>query len=145
MVEALVKRPGAIAYVELLYALRTKLMFGAVKNKQGNYLQGSLENVTAAAEGLATDIPADLRFSAVYAPGKNAYPICGCTWAILYVRQPEGKGQRLLEFLRWATQEGQEYNTDLFYARLPAGLVERAEQKLKEARIEGVGASTSEH
>jgi phosphate ABC transporter phosphate-binding protein len=132
MVDALVKRPGAIAYVELLYALRMKLLFGAVKNKQGNYLQGSLENVTAAAEGLASDIPADLRFSAAYAPGKDAYPICGCTWAILYVRQPEGKGQRLLEFLRWATQEGQDYNTDLFYARLPPGLAEKAQQKLKE-------------
>ncbi len=135
MVEALVKRPGAIAYVELLYALRMKLMFGAVKNKQGNYLQGSLENVTAAAEGLTTEIPADLRFSATYAPGNNAYPICGCTWAILYEKQPEGKGQRLLEFLRWVTQDGQEYNTDLFYARLPPGLVERAGKKLKEVRI----------
>ena len=82
-----------------------------------------------------TDIPADLRFSVTYAPGKNAYPICGCTWAILYVRQPEGKGGQLLEFLRWVTQEGQEYNTDLFYARLPAGLMERAVQKLKEVRI----------
>ena len=135
MVEALVKRPGAIAYVELLYALRTKLIFGAVKNKQGNYLQGSLDTVTAAAEALVTDIPADLRFSVTCAPGKNAYPICGCTWAILYVQQPEEKGKRLLEFLRWVTQEGQEYNTDLFYARLPPGLAEKAEQRLKEVRI----------
>ncbi len=33
MVEALVKRPGAIAYIELLYALRMKLMFGLVKKQ----------------------------------------------------------------------------------------------------------------
>jgi len=41
----------------------------------------------------------------------------------------------LLEFIHWVTREGQEYNTDLFYARLPPGLAERAEQRLKEVRI----------
>jgi phosphate transport system substrate-binding protein len=135
MVEAMMKRPGAIAYVELLYALRSKLMFGAVKNRAGYFLQGSLETVTAAAEGALTDIPADLRFSLTYAPGKDAYPICGCTWAIIYAKQSEGKGQRTVEFLRWATQEGQEYNTDLYYARLPKSLAERTEQRLKEVKI----------
>jgi phosphate transport system substrate-binding protein len=135
MVEVMMKRPGAIAYVELLYALRSKLMFGAVKNKAGYFLQGSLESVTAAADSALTDIPADLRFSLTYAPGKDAYPICGCTWAIIYVKQAEGSGQRTVEFLRWATQEGQEYNTDLYYARLPKGLAERTEQRLKEVKI----------
>ena len=135
MVETLVQREGAIAYVELLYALRMKLKFGAVKNKQGNYLQGSLDSVTAAADSALSDIPEDLRFSLAYAPGKDAYPICGCTWAILYVKQPEGKGRRLVDFLRWVTQDGQEYNTDLFYARLPARLAETAEKKLREVRV----------
>jgi len=135
MVEAMMRRPGAIAYVELLYALRGKLKFGAVKNKAGNYLQGSLETVTAAAEGASTDIPADLRFSLTYAPGKDAYPICGCTWAIIYVKQPDGKGQRLVDFLRWVTHEGQEYNTDLYYARLPKFLAESVDQRLKAVKI----------
>jgi len=45
------------------------------------------------------------------------------------------EGKRLLEFLRWVTREGQEYNTDLFYARLPPGLAERAEHTLKEVRM----------
>ena len=124
-----------MAYVELLYALRGKLKFGAVKNKAGNYLQGSLETVTAAAEAASTDIPADLRFSLTYTPGKDAYPICGCTWAILYVKQPEGKGQRLADFLHWVTHEGQEYNTDLYYARLPKTLAEKADQRLKAIQI----------
>ncbi|MFW1549836.1 hypothetical protein ACEV73_23850, partial [Vibrio parahaemolyticus] len=64
-----------------------------------------------------------------------AYPICGCTWAIIYTKQPEGKGQRLVEFLRWVTQEGQEYNTDLYYARLPAALADRVQQRLKEVKF----------
>jgi phosphate transport system substrate-binding protein len=135
MVEVLLKKPGAIAYVELLYALRSKLVFGAVKNKDGYYLQGSLETVTAAAAGVMADVPADLRLSLTYAPGKDAYPICGCTWAVIYAKQADGKAQRLVEFLRWATQEGQEYNTDLFYARVPKALGERVEQRLKEVKV----------
>jgi phosphate transport system substrate-binding protein len=135
VIEAIGRRPGAIGYVELLYALQSKIKFGTVKNRAGNYVQGSLESVVAAAEGAPADIPADLRFTLTYTPGKDAYPICGCTWAILRVRQPEGKGQRLVDFLRWVTQEGQEYNTDLFYARLPPSLAERAAQRLKEIQI----------
>jgi len=135
MVETLLKTSGALAYVDLLDALRTKLKFGTVKNKAGNYIQGSLETVTATAEGMMTDIPADLRFSVTSASFKEAYTICGCTWAILRGNQPDGKGQRLVDFLAWAIQEGQEYNTDLYYARLPRALAEKADEKLKEVKI----------
>jgi phosphate transport system substrate-binding protein len=135
MVEAMMKKPGAIAYVELLYALRSKLVFGSVKNKDGYYLRGSLETVTAAADSTMADVPADLRLSLTYAPGKDAYPICGCTWAVIYAKQADGKAQRLVELLRWMTQDGQEYNTDLFYARLPKALADRVEQRLKEVKV----------
>lgn len=135
IVEAIGKRPGAIGYVELLYALQSKIRYGLVKNKAGNYVHASLESVVAAVEGASSDIPPDFRFTLAYAPGKDAYPICGCTWAIIHVRQPDGKGQRLVEFLRWVSQEGQEYNTDLFYARLPQSLSERVALRLKEVRI----------
>lgn len=132
-VAALVKQtPGAIGYVDLLYALKNKLTFAAVKNKDGNYVLGSLETVTAAAEGALNDLPADLRFSLTNAPGKDAYPIAGCTWALLFAKQNEGRGQRVVDFVKWAIgPDGQEYNTDLYYARLPKGLAQKTEELLK--------------
>jgi phosphate ABC transporter phosphate-binding protein len=135
MVEALQKRPGAIAYVDLLDALQARLQYGSVKNRNGNYMLATLESVVSTTESAVPDMPVDLRFSLTYAPGKDAYPICGCTWAILYAKQPDGKGQRLVEFLRWVTQEGQEYNTDLFYARLPGKLSEKVQARLNEVRF----------
>jgi phosphate transport system substrate-binding protein len=135
MVEALKKKPGAIAYVELLHALQSKLSYGSVKNKAGNYILASLESVVATAEGAADDMPPDLRLSLTYRPGKDGYPICGCTFAVIYAKQPDGKGQRLVEFLRWVTQEGQEYNTDLYYARVPPSLAERVEKRLKDVKF----------
>jgi phosphate transport system substrate-binding protein len=124
------KTQGAIGYVELVFALQKKMQFGAVKNKEGNYVVASLEGVTAAAEAALTDIPDDLRFSLTNAPGKESYPICGTTWAVVHVRQPEDKAKEVVNFLQWVTHDGQEYATDLYYARLPKGLVERLDKKL---------------
>jgi phosphate transport system substrate-binding protein len=124
------KTPGAIGYVELVFALQKKMKFGAVKNKEGSYVVASLEGVTAAAEAALTDIPDDLRFSLTNAPGKESYPICGTTWAVVHVQQPEDKANQITAFLRWMTHDGQEYATDLYYARLPKGLVERLDKEL---------------
>src|SRR5213593_1783753 len=43
--------PGAIAYVELGYAMINKLPAGAVRNKAGKFVAPTLESVTAAAAG----------------------------------------------------------------------------------------------
>jgi phosphate transport system substrate-binding protein len=122
---------GAIGYVDLLYALKNKLKHAAVKNQEGDYVEGSLAAVKAAAEGALKDLPDDLRFSLTNAPGKDAYPIAGCTWAIIFAKQSGERGKRVVDFLRYATHDGQEYNTDLYYARLPKGLAEKIDAKLK--------------
>jgi phosphate transport system substrate-binding protein len=129
---AVLETPGSIGYVELLYALQNKMKFAAVKNKEGNYLQGSLESVTAAADAALDESAADLRFSLTNAPGKDSYPMSACTWALVYAKQPKDKGKQVIDFLRWATHEGQEYNTDLYYARLPQRLAKLVDARLKQ-------------
>src|SRR5262249_55860174 len=124
------KKPGAIGYVELIYALQKRLAHARVKNKEGSFVQASLESVPAASATL-TDIPDDLRFSLTNAPGKDAYPISGATWAVLYVTQTSERGKRLHGFLTWVIHDGQEFVTDLYYARLPRELVSRIDDKLQ--------------
>ncbi len=124
-----VKRtPGSIGYIELTYALQNNIKYGLVQNKEGAYVPATLESVTAA--GALAEIPDDLRYSLTNAPGKDAYPISGTVWAVLYVNQPADKGKAVIDFLRWVTHEGQQYAAELHYARLPQGLVERLEKKL---------------
>jgi phosphate transport system substrate-binding protein len=125
------KTPGSIGYVELLYALREKISHGRVKNRDGSFVQGSLEGVTAAAAAALRDIPDDLRFSLTNAQGRDAYPISGASWAIVRAKETGDKAKRLKDFLTWATHEGQESTTDLYYARLPKELVGKIEEKLK--------------
>jgi phosphate transport system substrate-binding protein len=128
------RSPGAIGYVELSYALNSKLQFGAVKNKEGEFVMASLDSVTKAADGALKDIPDDLRYSLTDAPGKEAYPICGTTWAVLYGKQPANKAKALADFLRWATHEGQESTKDLQYARLPESMVKRVDDKINQIK-----------
>jgi phosphate transport system substrate-binding protein len=123
----------SIGYVELLYALKIKMGYGSVKNKDGEYIHADLDSVTEAAKGL-TSIPDDLRYSIVNMPGKKAYPISGTVWAVVYDVQPAGQQQELVAFLRWVTHEGQAKAKELEYAPLPPGIVERIENKLSQIK-----------
>src|SRR6266496_1809768 len=61
-VSGLVKQtPGAIGYVELIYAQHNNIAFGSVQNKSGEFVTASLQSVTAAANGVV--MPDDFRVS----------------------------------------------------------------------------------
>ena len=66
--------PGAMGYVELIYALQNHISYGAVKNAAGNWVKASIEGVTEAAANVKK-MPADYRVSITNAPGANSYPI----------------------------------------------------------------------
>ena len=87
--------------------------------------------MTAAAEGLGTDIPEDLTVNLLNKPGKNSYPICSAVWAVCYQNQPASQNKMVVDFLSWATHEGQKSAEARVYAPLPKELVGRVEQKLK--------------
>jgi phosphate transport system substrate-binding protein len=129
-VSGLVKQsPGAIGYVELIYALQNKLAMADVKNASGKYVTPSLQSVTAA---MATaQVPDDLRFMIINPPGDESYPIGGCTYLLVYedlkshLKDPS-HGAKLVEFLKWAETDGQKMAAPLDYAPLPAALQKRA-------------------
>jgi phosphate ABC transporter phosphate-binding protein len=121
---------GSIGYLELTYCRQSDIKYGSVKNKGGVFVSATLESVTAAAHAALQEIPDDLRYSITDAPGKDAYPISGTSWAVTYVKNPSGKGKLVRDFLHWATHEGQKFAEPLHYARLPEGLVKRLEAKL---------------
>jgi phosphate transport system substrate-binding protein len=125
--------PGSIGYVELAYAKQNRLPFASVRNASGAYVLPTIESVTAAAAGVLQRLPedTDFRISIVNAPGTSAYPIASFTWILLYQRQPYAdKGQKLVDFLRWALREGGASAAALDYAPLPTEMVTRLEQRL---------------
>jgi phosphate transport system substrate-binding protein len=117
--------PGAIGYIELAYAKQNNLSYADVKNSSGNYITPTIQSVT---EALATaDIPDDFRFSMTNPPGAQAYPISGTTWLLVYAEQKDhAKGEKLVQFLKWAYSDGEKLAPGLDYAPLPDALVKRA-------------------
>jgi phosphate transport system substrate-binding protein len=126
--------PGALGYVELIYAVQNKMSYAEVKNAAGEFVKPSLESITAA---LSTgDIPEDFRFSITNAPGKDAYPICGATWLLVYEQQKDAaKGKKLVEFLKWAAKDGEKMAKDLQYAPLPDALQQRVLKRIDEIKM----------
>ncbi len=126
--------PGAIGYVELIYALQNKMPYADLKNAAGEFVKPTIESVTAA---LATaEIPDDFRFSMTNAPGKEAYPIAGATWLLVYQQQKDAaKGKKLVEFLKWAAKDGEKMAKDLQYAPLPDTLQQRVLARIDEIKM----------
>jgi phosphate transport system substrate-binding protein len=125
--------PGAIGYVELAYAKQNKLPYADMKNSSGNYITATLDSVTAALA--SAKIPDDFRFSMVNPPGADAYPIAGTTWLLVYQQQKDAeKGKKLVEFLKWAYNEGEKMAASLDYSPLPANVQERVLARVNEIK-----------
>jgi phosphate transport system substrate-binding protein len=121
--------PGSLGYVELAYAVQSRLPFAAIQNRAGRFVSPGLESTTTAAA--SASLPADLRASIVDAPGDESYPIAGFTYLLVYGDQVDpARGRALADFVWWCLHEGQQYAAQLDYAPLPAGVVQQAEARL---------------
>lgn len=123
---------GSIGYVELIFAANNNIAYGEMINADGKTIRASTDSVSAAASGAIKTLPDDLRFSITNAPGADAYPISSATWILVYQQQSDAaKGQALVNFLWWATHDGQAMAAPLHYAPLPKELIPLVEKKLK--------------
>jgi len=117
--------PGAIGYVELIYALQNKISYGAVKNEAGNYVKGSIEGVTEAA-ATVKNMPADYRISITNAPGANAYPISSFTYLLIPATPVNPANQNTIkDMLSWIVKSGESEASHLSYAPLPSSLQQK--------------------
>jgi len=128
--------PGAIGYVELIYALQTKTAYGAVQNMAGEFTKASVASVTAAAAAAATQMPADFRVSITNAPGKGVYPISSFTRLLLYeTAKAKAQAKTMVDFLKWALADGQKLAPELGYAPLPEAVVKLELAALAKVKI----------
>jgi phosphate ABC transporter phosphate-binding protein len=133
-VSKLVKeQPGAIGYVEFIYALQNHLSYGRVRNRNGGFVSASLESI-AAAVSHSMKIGQDFQVSLVDAPGAGVYPISSFTWIVVPARRADGaKRTALTGFLQWMVGPGQRQAAALGYLPLPKDVVSREEAAI--ARI----------
>jgi phosphate transport system substrate-binding protein len=123
--ELVQETPNSIGYVELIYAKQAKLPHGFVRNRTGNFLQASLDSITAAASSAAGSMPADFRVSITDGEAPNGYPISSFTWFLIPARIADAeKGRAITAMLKWVLDDGQRLAPSLLYAPLPPRVIE---------------------
>lgn len=113
---------GAIGYIELAYALNSKLPMAAIKNKKGEFVLPSVEAISKSA-AVIKEANGDFKISVINADGKGVYPISSLTWILLSENNTPAT-KEVKAFLNWALKDGQKYAGELHYAPLPKKFAE---------------------
>ncbi len=130
---------GAVGYVELEYATISAIPSAKVKNAAGKFVPGSVDGVTAAAEAIGADFPADFRQAPIInGAGDATYPIASYTYILAYVDQTKpDQGKALVALLYWALTDGQAEEKAIGYAPLPAAIQTKALDELHQLTAGG--------
>jgi phosphate transport system substrate-binding protein len=138
-VAGLIKQtPFSMGYVELIYAIQTKMGYGLVKNAAGEWIKASIDSVSEAAAGAA--MPDDFRVSITNSPGKKAYPISSFTWMLIPAKISDpAKAAQIKAFLTWMLTEGQKSAPALAFAPLPKPVVAKEQKQLAMIELPAAG------
>lgn len=121
---------GAIGYVELAYALQTKMTYGLVENKAGKFVAPSPATVKAAA-ATKPNVTAT-NFSIVNASGDQSYPISGYSWVLLDQKQKSpALKTALVDLFTWMEGPGQAQAASVNYVPLPSNVEQTALKGIK--------------
>ncbi len=127
--------PGSIGYVEVQYAIKLRIPFGAVLNPAGHFVKAT--NDTLAAACRAVETPGWDQFSAslTNAPGPDSFPITSFTW--LYLRTDSADLPRTAavdHLLTWLLTDGQQLAAQEGYSELPKPLLSKLMSRVKALR-----------
>jgi phosphate transport system substrate-binding protein len=122
-VASLVSRTaGSIGYVEYDYATRNKLKSAQLQNKTGQFVAPSLASANAALS--TVNFPDNYRVF-IGDPGQG-YPIVGLTWMMVYKNYGNAaKADAVKKWINWVLKDGQQFNDDLNYTKIPSSVVDR--------------------
>ena len=135
---------GAVGYVEQAYALQNDFTTAAVKNKEGQFVEPSLDATSAAGEG--AEVPDDLKFSTINAPGAKTYPITAVTFLLVWQDQCKAgikadTAKLVKSWLGYALGDGQKVAPQLQYASLPNNILDQAKAKVTALECNGTPLS----
>ncbi|MCC6659273.1 MAG: phosphate ABC transporter substrate-binding protein PstS [Phycisphaerales bacterium] len=133
---------GSIGYMEQNYASANHIAFGAVRNRDGEFVKASTGSAALAGESAAESLSGSILAADLWnRPGTGVYPIASFTYLIVYkdlsnLGDPDG-ARALARFFWWATHDGQAVATELGYAPLSPAVRTRVEAALRELTFRG--------
>jgi len=127
---------GSLGYIEVNYADQNKITYGPVKNKDGKFVKANATAISKAGEGAVASMKGSSLTADIWnQPGDESYPIAAFTYILLYKDMKAAKSaeqaQGLVDFLWWATHDGQKISTEMGYAPLAPAVQKKVEEALK--------------
>ena len=135
-VAAFVNRlPNSIGYVEYAYVKQGKMTYALMQNSAGNFVAPDDKAFKAAAAG--ANWSRSFYQILTNQPGKDAWPITGATFIIMYKAQDKpAEAAAALKFFEWAYQNGDKTAESLDYVPIPVVVktqIEKAWGDIKDA------------
>jgi len=127
-VAALIQRtPGAIGYIEYVFAATSNQPTATLQNKAGKYVAPTPEAAAAALSHV--ELPADLRAWVTDPEGDDSYPIATYTWILAKKKYGDKtKSDSIKALLKWCLTDGQALSKELHYLPLPASVIEKVQK-----------------
>jgi phosphate transport system substrate-binding protein len=117
---------NSIGYVELSYALQSKMSFTQLQNAAGTFVTPSAETFAAAAASADWASTSDFSLIITDAPGQNAWPISATVFAMMRAEPKDAeRAKAAREFFAWGYADGKQQAAALDYVPLPDSLVEQ--------------------
>ena len=120
---------GGIGYVELSYALQSKMSHVAMQNKAGKWVQPGAESFQAAAASADWASAKDFYLVMTDAPGDASWPIAATNFILMY-KQPKdaARSKSVTDFFGWVYVNGRTQAEALHYVPLPEPLVKQVQE-----------------
>jgi ABC-type phosphate transport system substrate-binding protein len=142
-----------IGYVELAYALTTKMAYASLQNSEGKFVEPTLESTQAAVTAAATSLPKGEdsweNVSLLDAAGAESYPIASFSYLLVYKdlstnsKIDQDKATALVNFITWALTDGQKFSTGLSYVPLPEAVVNHDLETLRSLSYKDVSMASA--
>jgi phosphate transport system substrate-binding protein len=115
---------GSIGYVEYAYALQNKMTYTMLQNREGNFVSPTETSFKTAAANAKWDMDKGFYEILTDEPGKDSWPITGATFILMHkFQQDPARAKDVLNFFKWAYENGDKMATDLDYIPMPEAVV----------------------
>jgi len=120
-VAALVKQvKGSVGYLEYAYVLKEPLKYFELQNREGDFLEPSIQNFQAAANNADWENAPGYFMDLTDQPGAKSWPIVGVSYILVHKDQPDkGKAEAMLKFFDWCYRNGGDLAKELHYVPIP--------------------------
>ena len=120
---------GGVGYVELSYALQSKMSYASMQNKAGKWVQPNAESFQAAAASADWATSKDFYLIMTDAGGDASWPIAATNFILMY-KQPKdaARSKSVIDFFGWVYVNGRTQAEALHYVPLPEPLVKQVQE-----------------